>query len=280
MDEKADQETSIFEELKQFRIKKNLDLEKIAEKTKININYLKAIESGNIDEIPEVYDKLFFQTYVTYLKIKNPDHYLDEYRKIRKAELPQNTTTIQKIKSIKADEKKFNKLKQLYVIIPLIVVIIIIIILAMNSKSVETNGNKEIKELSVRDIVQEIEKKNAPSDDSLTQSTENIIDKNNVAVEIATLELTWLRYVKDKIDTVEYLLKNGDNISVNAESSLVFLVGNAGGVSFNINGKNEGVLGTSNDVISFLKVTPDGIAAKQLKTIVKRDTINDSLNIN
>lgn len=280
MDENAGQQVSIFEELKQIRIKKNLDLDKIAEKTKINIKYLEAIESGDLKEVPEVYDKLFFQTYVTYLKVKNLEYYLDEYRKLRKEELPQNTTTIQKIKLIKTDVEKFNKLKQLYVIIPLLIVVVIIIFLAINSETVKMNDRDIVKELSIRDVVDEIESKITTKKDSIKQINEEQAQVKNVSVEIATLELTWLRLVKDRSDTSEYLLKSGNNISVQAESTLVFLVGNAGGISFNINGKDEGVLGTSAEVISYMKITTDGIALKQLKSVVKKDIEDDSLSVN
>ena len=108
---------NIFEQLKNIRIKKNLDLAKISEKTKISLKYLEAIESGNIKDIPEVYDKLFFQTYLNSLNIKKSEEYIEEFYKIRKEVRPQYTTTIQKIKSMKSkvfiqNLKKYHELRQ------------------------------------------------------------------------------------------------------------------------------------------------------------------------
>ena len=144
MGEKEDLKETIFEKLKNIRLKKNLELSKIAEKTKIHIKYLEAIESGNLKEIPEVYDKLFFQTYLTSLNIKKKDEYLDEFYKIRKEVRPQYTTTIQKIKSLKTDSKRFSKLKQIYLIAPILIVVILIVFFAIIKKILRC-GNDNIR---------------------------------------------------------------------------------------------------------------------------------------
>jgi len=276
MDENGEIKKSIFEELKNIRIKKNLDLEKIAEKTKISLKYLEAIESGNIKEIPEVYDKLFFQTYLNSLNIKKKEEYIDAFYKLRKEVRPQYTTTIQKIKSMKSDARKFTKLKQLYLITPILIVVILIVFFAMNSKSVEENVSKDVPELSVREIAKELERKNSPSVDSTTVDKQEAAIKNvsKVTVELTARELTWLRLVMDKSDTVEYMLNPGNKISQQADSVMNFLVGNAGGVSFKVNGKNMGVLGRSSEIVTNLKITSKGIVSKRIKTITREQVID------
>lgn len=279
MDENEEIHETIFEELKNIRIKKNLELSKIAEKTKISIKYLEAIESGNIKEIPEVYDKLFFQTYLNSLNIKKKEEYIEEFYKIRKQVRPQYTTTIQKIKSMKADSKRFSKLKQFYLLAPILIVVILIVFFAINSRSVEENEIEKVPELSVRDIANELEQQNATPIDSV-KSVQNMPvseGKKNVSVQITTLELTWMRMVKDRSDTSEYLLHPGNNLSVKAESTMVFVIGNAGGVSFKVNNKDMGPLGTSSQIVTNLKITGNGIVSKILKAMPKEKKI-DSLS--
>jgi cytoskeletal protein RodZ len=268
---------TLFEKLKAIRIKKNIELEKIAQKTRINIKYLEAIESGNIKNIPEVYDKLFFQTYLSSLNVKNPDEYLDAYYKIRKEARPQYTTTIQKINSIKTDTKRFTKLKQIYLIIPILIVVVLIVFFAMNSRTVIENDMEEVPELSVREIANEIEQK-MENDSAAQKAKQGKIEKNKmVDVKISTKELTWMRLVKDRMDTSEYLLKPGNNLTVNADSTLVFLIGNAGGVSFNINGKEAGAPGNSSEIVSYMKITSKGIVEKRLKKATRKEAIADTL---
>jgi len=274
--EKLEENRSIFEELKQIRHKKKIDLHTISEKSKISLKYLEAIESGNLADIPEVYDKLFFQTYLSYLKIRNSEHYLAEYRKLRKSETPELTTTIQKIKSIKTDGSKLAKIKQLYLIIPLIIVVLFIIILALNSEKVTGNKLVPVKEISIQEVIKELDPREP---DRAKEVDREISDRPTVSVRLATLDLTWLRCVKDRRDTTEYLLKKGDEVSFQADSLLSFLVGNAGGVRFNVNGTDAGILGKAGEVITSLRINKTGIADLRLKTIQKKEQPNDSLRV-
>ena len=86
--------------------------------------------------------------------------------------------------------------------------------------------------------------------------------------------------VKDRTDTSEYLLRKGERLNLTADSTLVFLVGNAAGINFTVNGKNEGVLGQEYQVISYLKITKDGIVSKRLKEIIKENAAIDSNSVN
>jgi len=280
MPENEEVNENIFEKLKAIRLKKNIELSRIAEKTKINIKYLEAIEDGNIKSIPEVYDKLFFQTYLSSLNIKNIDEYLDAYYKLRKEVRPQYTTTIQKIKSIKSDSKRFSKLKQVYLVIPVLIVIFLIIFFVINSKSIEQSNTAEVQELSVREIAAELEEKMAGDSIAQKESTMQTDTTNKVNVGISAKELTWLRIVADRTDTSEYLLQPGNKLAVNADSSMIFLIGNAGGVQFSINGNNVGFPGKSSEIVSYMKITSDGIVSKRLKKAVRGETIADTLTNN
>ena len=146
----------------------------------------------------------------------------------------------------------------------------------MNSKSVEENVSKDVPELSVREIAKELERKNSPSVDSTTVDKQEAAIKNvsKVTVELTARELTWLRLVMDKSDTVEYMLNPGNKISQQADSVMNFLVGNAGGVSFKVNGKNMGVLGRSSEIVTNLKITSKGIVSKRIKTITREQVID------
>ncbi len=280
MDEHEEIKENIFQQLKNIRIKKNLDLAKISEKTKISLKYLEAIESGNIKEIPEIYDKLFFQTYLNSLNIRKTEEYIEQFYKIRKEVRPQYTTTIREIKSMKSDSRRFLKLKQFYLIAPILIVIALIVFFAINSKSVNKDTVDDIPELSVREVAKELEKKNIDPIDTMTVEQKKIELKNEskVIVDITTKEVTWLRLVKDKKDTSEFLLNPGNQISEKADSIINLLVGNAGGVSFKVNGKDIGILGRSSEIITNFKITSKGIVSKKIKVIPKEQMVDSLIN--
>lgn len=277
MDEQ-EKSQSLFERLKQIRIQKNLDLKTISKKSRIHLKYLKAIESGEIDQIPEVYDKLFFQTYVSFLDLEDTEQFFAEFRSIRKQIRPGYSTTINNIKTIASDPEKSSRLKILYIILPIIVLVLIISIMAINSITVKDNDSEPVKELAVRDIVNKIELKNKAKKDSIIQQSQ--LNKKNVSVNIKAVDRTWLRFIKDHADTNEYLLTPGNRLDIQADSLVEFLVGNANGLRFKINSNNVGVLGKPGEVITYLKVTPKGIIDKRIKKVARRAKKSDALNVN
>ena len=54
---------AIGEELRQARERKNIMLEDVAHETKINLNYLKAIEVGDFSFLPQTYVRAFIRAY-------------------------------------------------------------------------------------------------------------------------------------------------------------------------------------------------------------------------
>jgi len=264
---------NFFEQLKEIRISKGFTLEEISNETKIQLRYLEAIESGQLERIPDIYDKLFFKTYLDFIDPPDYKTYWDEFLGLRLQHIPQHTTTIRRIKSLKVEQSKRKLLKWLFLAVPLLIVIVIIITLAMNSENVDSMPNNEnVPELSVKQIVREMQPKQV-------EPIPIKIDSVQVQVALKAVSRTWFRMIKDYSDTVEYLLKKDEKISFKADSVLLFLVGNAAGLNFEINGKSVGILGQPNEVITGMKVTKEGIIAKRLKQIKQKEVQNDSLEI-
>ena len=264
---------TVFEELKQYRLEQKITLEEISEHSRIQMRYLEAIETGDLDALPAVYDQLFFKTYLEYIEPPDAERYWEAFRAVRKERDPQHTTTVRRIQSVKAEQSKSKLVKTLYLVVPLLIVLIIILVLAMSSKTVTTKAVDDVPEVTVNEIVKEMQPKPAPVPPPKADSL-------FVEVKVNALQRTWFRTIKDYADTTEYLLKMDEALKLNADSVLLFLVGNAAGLQFEINGKPAGVLGKANQVITFLKVTPKGIVSKRLKQIKPKEVPNDSLKTN
>ncbi|MCF7796592.1 MAG: helix-turn-helix domain-containing protein [Lentisphaeria bacterium] len=54
---------AFHEDLKSYRLKQNITLEEISDRTKININTLKAFEEGDFSSLPTTYVRLFLKAY-------------------------------------------------------------------------------------------------------------------------------------------------------------------------------------------------------------------------
>ena len=63
-----------YKELKELRETRKIALEEISERTKINVQYLKAIEDGQFDEIETPYLRLFLRAYADELEEIHKEH--------------------------------------------------------------------------------------------------------------------------------------------------------------------------------------------------------------
>ncbi len=261
--EQNPEQNDIFAELRQIRQEKQISLEAIAKDSRIQLRYLEAIEHGEFEKIPEVYDKLFFQTYLSYLQLEDPQRFLDAFRRHRKALFhPTPTTTLQKILIREEHSHPIFNLKTLFFGGPIIILIALIAFFIWNSRTVE-GEQKLVRELPVREIAEELDKQANPPVAEKQQSTK-------VNVEIVAVDTTWLRYIVDRSDTTEFTLWTGNKRAVEADSVISFLVGNAAGIQFNVNGDSLGALGKRGEIITYLKVDRSGVAELRKKTSAAR----------
>lgn len=101
------------EELKGIRESKKITLQQIANKTKIDIKFLQAIEEANFNVLPEIYIKAFIKEYAQTIDL-NPDEVIRKYNlshsdKIENSSYPQTSEET----SIKGEPKtkEFNSIE-------------------------------------------------------------------------------------------------------------------------------------------------------------------------
>jgi len=89
------QETAPFyEELKKLRIERDIELAEISTRTKINLDYLETLESGDFTFLPYVYVRLFMKAYAVEIGaerdevLQQLDHFMDRQTPVE--ELPEN----------------------------------------------------------------------------------------------------------------------------------------------------------------------------------------------
>ena len=84
---------SLFETLKEIRIEKRISLEEIAHNSKIQFSYIEAVEKGELENVPQVYDKLFFKAYLKAIGQQDSQYY-NQFLEYRKSVRTDKTTTI------------------------------------------------------------------------------------------------------------------------------------------------------------------------------------------
>ena len=105
--------TNFYEELRESRLARGLSIEDISSVTKINPQYLHAIETGEYDLLPEPYIVLFIKAYAKEIGI-DPDDAARRYRLFRSAEeLPKEKRRARReLAEGEINGKSGNKLKK------------------------------------------------------------------------------------------------------------------------------------------------------------------------
>lgn len=77
--------SDFYKILKDTRLQQGIELEEIHNRTKINIKFLKAIENGQFDLLPEPYIRLFLRAYGTEIGL-DPEKLLDQFEQFSDGE--------------------------------------------------------------------------------------------------------------------------------------------------------------------------------------------------
>ncbi len=272
--ENSTERKNLFERLKEIRIEKGIRFETITEKSRIQVKYLQALEEGDLLSIPEVYDKLFFRSYLKALSVEDEEAYFEEFLDIRREiRVDKTKTTIQISEPAKDADKKIFSHRNLFVILPVVLIIVVLAILLINTEMIGTSSEGKVQEIDIKNVVQRIEAKEQAKLDSLRLAEQIKLDSLNMlkpdslglALRINAKRKTWFRIIADKSDTSEYLLNPGQNVTASANRTFEFLIGRADGLIFSLNGKVLNKAGTDSAVIRYMRIDSSGIAVKILK---------------
>lgn len=261
--EDSNTQKNLFEELKNIRIQQGISLESLAESSRIQLKYLEALEEGNLLDIPAVYDKLFFRSYIKALKVDNEEKSFEEFLNIRKHIRIDKTTSVINISTSSKDaEKKIFSHRNMFVALPIVLIIIVIAFLLVNTQMIGNSTEGRVQEINIKNVVERIEAEEKAKLDSikLKQQVES-----GLSLKINATKKTWFRVVSDKSDTTEYLLQAGQQIDTWADKTFEFLIGRADGLNLVLNGTSLGAVGTDSSVVRYMLIDSSGVVVKLFK---------------
>jgi len=252
--------SDLFKKLQEIRKQKKLSLESIAEASRVQLKYLKALEEGNLTKVPEVYDKLFFRSYLKALGLPEEEYYEQFLVYRRSIRLDKTTTVFNFSDGSRENRRKFNQKNLLY-LLPIFVVVILIWVLLRNTESIDSRASAQVNEIDVRDVVARLEQRQHATADSDTAAVRDSLRQFNL--QIRGLKRTWFRVISDHRDTSEYMLPAGNVITLQAYSCFEFLIGRADGLSIKLDDGIFRKLGTDSTVIQYMLVDSTGIVTKR-----------------
>lgn len=294
-----------FENLKQKRLEKRISLEDIQRKSRLSLEYLRAIEEGRIEKLPPGYERIYLRRYAQEIgldveevlrdfdlmsgRFKQPEPLktLPEEPKISRRKVPRPSIPRELPPKTRSYIERLNldRIHKIFWISLALATLVGAGYFTYQQYVFEKyNQNMEVREIPITELVDTT--RNMAATDTTAQTLPDSANPaapagEPLALELRALVRTWIREVRDETDTTDYILQPGIRHSLRAARGVELLLGKADGVEIWLNGRNLGVPGQSN-TIALLTITREGITRKELRPakIENRSPGSDSTRLN
>ncbi|UCC40032.1 MAG: DUF4115 domain-containing protein [Candidatus Aminicenantes bacterium] len=238
---------SLGQELRRERELRGISLREIANQTKINIRFLEALESDQLDALP---GKFFIRAIIReYAKCIG----LEEHAALNKYFEASFSQEIER----ESEEKKgrssswFSKNRAKLFSYSILVVFLLLILF-----SYLFFFRKEEKSSSpVKPKIENITQKPKPKPPEPKLDSEPVKEEKEMLLEISFIEKTWIQVYADGELLVDGIKLPGEEVKVIAIEEFVLNLGNAGGISYTLNNQPGKKLGPSGSVRQNRRIT-------------------------
>jgi transcriptional regulator with XRE-family HTH domain len=250
------------QELRTQRAARNVSLIDIASETRINQKFLEAIECGSFSALPQAYIRAFLREYASAVGL-SPDDVLQQYEAAGGASSPAPAgrteaappaATAPATASVPTIPQAVRPYIAGTVVLVAIVVAVILMMNGADPSSPVSTG-----EIPFDRVIRETEA--AIPADSLPRFTavpaERPAAVDSLSLEITTIDSVWINIVVDDRTAEDYLFAPNRRRTWRAQERFTLTMGNAGGATFRLNGKDLGALGRRGAVLRNSVITAD-----------------------
>ncbi len=280
--------------LKEARLAKNISLEEASKHTRIHVNILRSIESDDVKSLGAVYAKSFLKLYAEYLGVDKDDCLRRfsnatgiEVRGAAKVRFPveqelksQVATSVDRVLSFFA--RTFNRVNFKVILFVLAALFLVwgIVKFATHHRSapripkkVEAKKADILRELPVaRPLVRDLDesqrltvaKASVASEDApaAVAAPQEKIQKKIVLV-IRAKEKSWLQVKSDGKIVFQSVLSKGSAESWQAADKIELMLGDAGAVQLELNGRLLQKIGRPGQTLKHVVVTKSGLSIRR-----------------
>ncbi len=276
----------IGKQIKTAREQSNLALEEIANRTRINLSYLRDIEAGKFDFLPRPYVLAFTKTFAHQVGL-NGEEIAEQLLALLAG--PQTgageATSAQAPAAARrepahasgvgmhaenvehaAKTPSMPYLREILIGIGIVLAVVIALILAARSAQEAPQGEGEtmsgtrsanaVPEMTFEEMAKQV----AALTDS--QAKAEIVAPQQLTLEARVDAPVWMRVITDNADTVAQTYPRG-SAQWQAKDNFVLRVGNAGAVTFVLDGKVLGKVGEPGQRVNIM-VTREGFKEKRV----------------
>ncbi len=245
------------EKLRQARVEKQISLIDISAETRINFKFLEAIESGQFHILPQTYVRAFLREFALMVDL-DPTEIMQEYDVARQEILPRKPEKTVPY-SIQEDSASGIYRQSLFSLSPfqrniflgmsLFAALVLVGVLVNVNRT--SDSTKPVTEVPFDNVIHESEAASIPPPSAVVDSFPVAIAPkiDSLRLQITTLDSVWISLLIDGKQGEAYLFGPNRKRSWVAKERFTITMGNAGGATFQLNGKDIGILGKRGAVI-------------------------------
>jgi len=248
---------SLGKTLKNIREKKGLSLKDISLETKIGRRHLEAIENDRLDFLPGgFFTRQILKTYLISIG-EDPAGWLTKYQE---AGLIESDTPVGPGSKQPKPRRHFRLDKVFWISISILVLILFVVLIYLSISTSKKNVEARKSAAGTEETANVILPEPSPSDLPVTETTQPMVEQKayqGLNLDLGFNEDCWIQVFADGQLVVDGLKLEGYKTSVQAASELIINLGNAGGLSFTLNGKAGKPFGKRGEVIKNIRITLD-----------------------
>jgi cytoskeletal protein RodZ len=226
--------------LRERREALNLSIKEVADATKLKKSVILALEEGDYKELPEpVYIHGFLKLYASVLGL--------DYRDLSPL-LDKELRSAGKIEENNIE--KGHNLSWTILIVIIVVGIVVSLFYFLSSRR-QTQSPKTLEQPPPisKSTGEPTERTPILLPKSTDKGGSTEVVKKEIILELNGLDYSWIRVIVDEKKVFEGFINKGDHFIWKGKEKIKVRVGNAGGISIILNGKDLGVLGKRGEVL-------------------------------
>ena len=267
------------QELKSAREEKEVTLQQIFNKTRIDMKFLRAIEEGEFDIMPEIYIRAFIKEYAQVLELDQAE-ILTKYKLAiesksgeetaaeRDSEL--NALPLHQKRKESGSTESFNTAsldpeikKNLNIYIYSIGAAFVVLMIFIYFVFIRDSAPEIITEKPYNEIIQEQKQRFEVKNDLQSSKITSLTD--SLTLRIMTTDTSWFRITTDNQIENEFILYPNRVKTLRTQLSFTLLIGNSGGVLLFLDDAQLPLTGKKGEV-KYVQVDAGGLQYLQINT--------------
>ncbi|PYQ24894.1 MAG: hypothetical protein DMF81_04205 [Acidobacteria bacterium] len=243
---------SFGENLRRERELRGVDLREIANATKISVRFLQALEQDRVDVLPGgIFPRSFVRQYAKYLGL-DPDRMVTEFDHVYGAEPAVPKSAVPK--------RRRSDARPVLVVAGLLLLAGVGFLAWKTSRPVPAAAGAQPSAVLPPPSSFPPDRVYPPPTPT-PNAAPAAGGVQGLVLVLTAKQDCWTAVQADGAKRLDRVLKAGENVTLNAQKEIVLSVGNAGGVSFTLNGRPGVQLGREGEVRRNITFTRDSMAS-------------------